>query len=271
MENQWPALVVTSGSQTGLCYTVQGAQASVGRGDDADFRLDSDSVSRRHATVVPAGDRLVVSDLGSANGTFVNGSRVVGTVVVNAGDTIRMADVELRFMMLGSASSPAAPSEPTYDVSRVSGNVSLGGGHQNTGSGHQNIGGYQNTGSGSQYVAGGDIHHGDKFELELDDPMQEMISGKGFGRVLMVIGLIVVVVGFGIWMSVIFSGFTQDSGGGFNEDGTLKELENPFDKEYLGINAPVLGFTMFGCGGLAYAMGFGMSKAARKRAEGRSR
>lgn len=267
MENQWPALVVTSGSQAGLCYTVAGKQACVGRGDDADLRLDSSSVSRRHASVSPAGGQLVVTDLDSANGTFVNGSRVFGTAVANPGDVLRLADVELRFMMLGS-SSPVTSGQTSYDVSNVSGNVSLGGGHQNTGSGHQNIGGYQNTGSGTQNVAGGNIHFGDKFELELDDPMQEMIAGKGFGRVLMVIGLIVVLIGFGIWMSVIFSGFTQDSSGGFNDDGTLKELPNPFEKEYFGINAAVLGFTLFGCGGLAYAMGFGMSKAARKRAEG---
>jgi predicted component of type VI protein secretion system len=50
--------------------------ALIGRGSDADVRLDDVYVSRRHCEIVRAEDGLMVHDLGSKNGTFVNGVRV---------------------------------------------------------------------------------------------------------------------------------------------------------------------------------------------------
>ena len=47
----------------------------IGRGPDADVRLDDQHVSRRHCEVLLAENALVVRDLGSTNGTFVNGIR----------------------------------------------------------------------------------------------------------------------------------------------------------------------------------------------------
>ena len=47
---------------------------SIGRHDDCQIRIRSSQVSRRHCEVLPEGDTLMVRDLGSSNGTFVNGN-----------------------------------------------------------------------------------------------------------------------------------------------------------------------------------------------------
>ncbi|WP_371498637.1 FHA domain-containing protein [Kitasatospora sp. NBC_00374] len=65
------------------------ARVVIGRQTGADLRLGDASVSRVHAELRPAADGWVLQDLGSSNGTFVNGLRVVGAVSVRAGDQVR--------------------------------------------------------------------------------------------------------------------------------------------------------------------------------------
>src|SRR5436190_23635626 len=79
---------------------------AVGRAPDNDLVLEDVSVSRHHARLSVEGGRLTVEDLGSANGTFVAGERIVANVanVVPLGQTIRLGDVELRF------TPPSSPS-----------------------------------------------------------------------------------------------------------------------------------------------------------------
>ena len=60
----------------------------IGRDADCDFTVSSNSVSRRHARLELSEGQLVVTDLGSANGTFVNGRRVRKQVLA-AGDEAR--------------------------------------------------------------------------------------------------------------------------------------------------------------------------------------
>ena len=66
----------------------------VGRSADCDVTLADQSVSRRHCAVEAAGGALAVTDLGSVNGTFVNG-RAVGTSRLAPGDLLRVGTVEL--------------------------------------------------------------------------------------------------------------------------------------------------------------------------------
>ena len=55
------------------------------------------SVSRRHAEVVRSGSAVVVRDLGSTNGTYVNGVKLVGEAPLNPGDAVLFGSVRLRF------------------------------------------------------------------------------------------------------------------------------------------------------------------------------
>ena len=58
----------------------------------ADLVIEDPQVSRRHASVRPAGDGLEIEDLESLNGTWVNGARVTGTVRLALGDQVRVGD-----------------------------------------------------------------------------------------------------------------------------------------------------------------------------------
>ena len=58
----------------------------------ADLVIEDTQVSRRHASVRPAGDALEVEDLGSKNGTWVNGARIAGPVRLAPGDRVRVGD-----------------------------------------------------------------------------------------------------------------------------------------------------------------------------------
>jgi EAL domain-containing protein (putative c-di-GMP-specific phosphodiesterase class I) len=77
---------------------------SVGRVAGNDFCLPSRNVSKVHADIIVAVDAVLVRDLGSTNGTFVNGKRIVAPTPVGEGDLLQFADMEFRLGRTNSAS-----------------------------------------------------------------------------------------------------------------------------------------------------------------------
>ena len=69
----------------------------LGRGRKVAVWLESPTISRRHAKIVVSGLRATVEDLGSRNGTFVRGEKVISPVPINDGDEIRVGSVVLRY------------------------------------------------------------------------------------------------------------------------------------------------------------------------------
>ena len=69
-------LVVRAGDLTGSRFTLSKDVIKIGRNQDSDILLDDITVSRRHAEVLKTSKSLIVRDLGSLNGTYVNQSRV---------------------------------------------------------------------------------------------------------------------------------------------------------------------------------------------------
>jgi pSer/pThr/pTyr-binding forkhead associated (FHA) protein len=69
-------LVVVRGPNAGSRYLLDRAATTIGRHPDADIFLDDVTVSRRHAEVLRGPDGVLVKDLGSLNGSYVNGERV---------------------------------------------------------------------------------------------------------------------------------------------------------------------------------------------------
>jgi S1-C subfamily serine protease len=100
-----------TGEHAGRTIDVSGRSFVVGRDGGADIVLRGDTeVSRRHATLEPRPDgTLVLTDLGSTNGTYVDGRRISGPVVLRGGEIVRFGDTTL----VASGPPGGAPAEPS--------------------------------------------------------------------------------------------------------------------------------------------------------------
>lgn len=106
-------LVVTAGSALGRRLAL-GDELIIGREADGEGRLSDDrELSRRHARIARDADgQVTVEDLGSVNGTFVNGDRVRGRHVLEMGDTLRVGSTTLQLIEASPAPEPQAPAIP---------------------------------------------------------------------------------------------------------------------------------------------------------------
>ncbi len=87
-------LMLLTGPDTGRIHRLEGGEHTVGRSSRADLQLDDDSISRMHAKVTLIDDHVIVEDLGSVNGTFVNGERC-SLRKLQDGDKIRLGDTTI--------------------------------------------------------------------------------------------------------------------------------------------------------------------------------
>jgi hypothetical protein len=78
-------------------YELDSKGISIGRGSTHDVRLDGDEyASANHARVEPRRDGVWIEDIGSTNGTFVNGARVTTARLLAPGDVVRIGQTDLR-------------------------------------------------------------------------------------------------------------------------------------------------------------------------------
>jgi len=82
-----PYLIVLAGSAMGVMHLLEKEVTVIGRGEKADLRLVDDGISREHSRVVLKGERVLVEDMGSTNGTYCNGIRLASQVLAE-GDKI---------------------------------------------------------------------------------------------------------------------------------------------------------------------------------------
>jgi diguanylate cyclase (GGDEF)-like protein len=100
-----PVLFVLSGDSIGMTIQLNSDHTVVGRGADADFVLRDQVASRQHAEIykLSATEGCVewfLKDLGSTNGTYLNGSQVVSEQLLQDGDKIKIGNHLLKFAML---------------------------------------------------------------------------------------------------------------------------------------------------------------------------
>jgi hypothetical protein len=93
----WAELSRVAGSHVA---TIHHGRAIVGRSSSAAVVLDSDTISRRHALVIRQSGSVWLADLGSANGTYLNGSPVGDPVEILAGDVLGFGDASYAFRPL---------------------------------------------------------------------------------------------------------------------------------------------------------------------------
>jgi hypothetical protein len=94
-----PRLVVerAPGHTPGMEYEV-GQGAILGRGDQAEIRLEDPFASSRHAQLTLQGGIVVIEDLGSTNGTYLNEELLSGPQPLHKGDRVRIGDSEFTYM-----------------------------------------------------------------------------------------------------------------------------------------------------------------------------
>ena len=111
-----------SGPTFGKTYAVVGSM-TIGRNHDCDIAIATDEISRHHAKLQVTPTGVMVEDLGSANGTFVNNQRVHGSAMMKSNDELRLDTI--RFLLVSptaeahaqAAAVPPAVATPKKDGS----------------------------------------------------------------------------------------------------------------------------------------------------------
>ncbi len=105
-------LTVFKGPNAGRRYPIDEAGLVIGRQPDASVYLESLAVSRHHAKITQENGSFFVQDLGSSNGTFVNGHRIVGRVPLTERDTLQIGPYEMGLVL----ETPPTSNEPAQVI-----------------------------------------------------------------------------------------------------------------------------------------------------------
>ena len=118
MASQSYQLIMRTGPTPGKVFELGKNEVYIGRDVSNDIVVNDSEVSRKHARLVVQAGGLVVEDLGSTNGTFVNGQRLMGPHVLRPGEVIMLGEnISLAFetgydIDATVASTPAQPAYP---------------------------------------------------------------------------------------------------------------------------------------------------------------
>jgi len=98
MGNMRPRLEVIAalGHEPGTVFDLSDG-ALMGRADSADIRIDDPFASSAHARIFPRGQFMYIEDMGSTNGTYLNGRTLRSAARLNLADTVRIGDTEYRY------------------------------------------------------------------------------------------------------------------------------------------------------------------------------
>ena len=106
------------GPSVGQVYELTQVETVIGREEDAQIVIPNPAISRHHARLTNQAGHYFIEDLGSANGTFVNGQRLTGAQALNPGDRIALGEsTVLEFEALGAPVPPWQPVQTVADQS----------------------------------------------------------------------------------------------------------------------------------------------------------
>lgn len=105
-------LLVVRGRSASDALKLADGVTTVGRHDECQIRIKSSQVSRRHCEIFEKKGLLLVKDLGSANGTVVNGKRIKDQQILEPGDELTIGGVSLRVAKIGQTPPVKTPDVP---------------------------------------------------------------------------------------------------------------------------------------------------------------
>jgi hypothetical protein len=103
------SLVIHEGAGAGSEHPVDGELILGREQSSADLVIPDPGVSRRHARMIPQNGSVILEDLGSSNGTYVNGERITGPVELATGDEVQLGDTVLGIQGAGTAATAVMP------------------------------------------------------------------------------------------------------------------------------------------------------------------
>jgi len=101
-------LVVLSAGLNGRTHELNVDKTTIGRVEDNTFQIAEPSVSSHHCEVLLKGADVVIKDLNSTNGTFINGEKISESVL-KVGQTLRLGQIELALLTEGMPVPPPSP------------------------------------------------------------------------------------------------------------------------------------------------------------------
>lgn len=121
-------LVIQNQGMTGRACELQTDRTTIGRVEDNTFHIADPSISSHHCEVQLRGSDIVIRDLNSTNGTFINGNKIEESIL-KPGQILRLGQVELKLEVEGATTSappapgstpaPAAPAKKQVDATML--------------------------------------------------------------------------------------------------------------------------------------------------------
>ncbi len=246
-----PQLVVIQPSRLrGTVYALTGGRVVVGREEGCELHFDDATVSRTHAALERSGGETLVTDLGSSNGTTINGDPVDATGRrLRAGDIVRFGAVELRFQLSQGHAEPPTGRVPPTAPDNVEYRVQS-----------QSAGQLNNVGH-DQYNA-----YIQQVREERDSFARDIASTKTKASRLIWIGFAMFVVGLGTYAWAIIRFVGQVDRLSIDEPDVF-DPPSLFGPQVAGIPIGLIGFALAGIGSLLLVVGIVLHvvAAARRR------
>ena len=117
-------LVLLSEGLTGRSHELVAEKTSIGRIEENTFPIADPSVSSRHCEILLRGPDVVVKDLNSTNGSFIEGQQITGEAVLKPGQILRLGQIQMR-LETADAVLPRPSVDSTMIMQRGTGGVSL--------------------------------------------------------------------------------------------------------------------------------------------------
>ena len=119
-----PKLVVLNTALTVRSHELKVDKTTIGRVDDNTFQIPDASVSSHHCEILLRGSDVIVKDLNSTNGTFINGAQITGEAELKSGQTLKLGQVELK--LENGASAAPAPASAVSQGKRATSPIQTG-------------------------------------------------------------------------------------------------------------------------------------------------